>query len=262
MSVQDLLTRALGAVGVLGFTWLCARWVVGALAFALDRTSLDRLIGRLLLRLAPWVVWVLGVVAALQVLALDALSQAIAALLAAAVVGVGLGLKGYLSDLAAGALLLTTRPFGAGDRVLLGGRGGVIEELGLFFTRVHSDDGNTLWVPNSAIASQTIENISLRGTRRVSEVLLLPLNSAVEAWQGALLAHLHADPRVLAEPAPAVVVGALALDRLELHITAWTRNEDHAAVGAALRARAWALRLDPTKDITSPTSDPGERDDG
>lgn len=259
---EDVLTRLIGALGVLGATWLISRWVVGVLGFALDRTTLDKLVGRLVLRVAPWGVWVLGLVAALQVLALDALSQALTALLGAAVIGVGLGLKGYLGDAAAGALLLTNRPFTAGDRVVVAGRSGVIEEMGLFFTRVHSDDGNTLYLPNSAVASAPIENISQRGTRRVAEVLPLPTHAPTQSWRDATLVWLHANPRVLRDPAPAVTVGALSASGQDLLTTCWTRNEDHAAVSAALREHLAGLRLDPTKDMTLPNLSPGETHDG
>jgi MscS family membrane protein len=87
----------------------------------------------------------------------------------------GLGVAGLAASLAAqdalksyfGTLLLIgERVFKIGDRISVGGQQGVVEQVGFRSTRLRSDDGALLTVPNSLIAGAAIENRGSRPRRR------------------------------------------------------------------------------------------------
>jgi MscS family membrane protein len=79
----------------------------------------------------------------------------------------GLGVAGLAASLAAqdalksyfGTLLLIgERAFQIGDRISINGKEGVVEQVGFRSTRLRSQDGSLLTIPNAVIAGAPIEN--------------------------------------------------------------------------------------------------------
>ena len=88
------------------------------------------------------------------------------AALGAAGLAVGLALKDSLGNLAAGVLLVVSRPFRAGDVVEVGGRQGAVERIDLMHTVLAMPDNSVVSVPNGAIMTAPIVNFTARPTRR------------------------------------------------------------------------------------------------
>ena len=78
-------------------------WARGLASKGLERTELDPLVRQMLIVAVQPLILLVGLSAAVHVLNLSAISNAIAAALGGATIAIGLGLKGYLSDAAAGA---------------------------------------------------------------------------------------------------------------------------------------------------------------
>jgi small conductance mechanosensitive channel len=89
------------------------------------------------------------------------------ALIGAAGLAVGLALQGSLGHFASGVLLLTFRPYKVGDLVSIGGFTGEVESIQVFNTVLKTLDNKRIIVPNGAVTSGPITNISGQGTIRV-----------------------------------------------------------------------------------------------
>ncbi|MCP4376853.1 MAG: mechanosensitive ion channel [bacterium] len=83
--------------------------------------------------------------------------------------GLGLGglafalaAKDMLANLFGSVTIFADRPFQIGDRVLIDGRDGVIEEVGFRSTKLRTLSGHVVTVPNSVVANTTVENIAVR----------------------------------------------------------------------------------------------------
>ncbi|MDA2935352.1 mechanosensitive ion channel family protein [Acidobacteria bacterium AH-259-D05] len=83
----------------------------------------------------------------------------------------GLGVGGLALALAAqdtlknffGSLMLfADKPFEMGDRIVVGGHDGPVEEVGLRSTRIRTLDGHLVTIPNGELAHQEIQNIGKR----------------------------------------------------------------------------------------------------
>lgn len=90
-----------------------------------------------------------------------------AAVVAAAGFAVGLAFQGTLSNFASGVLMLVFRPFKVGDVINAAGITAKVNEIDLFTTTFDTFDNRRIIVPNSAIASGTIENLTFHDERRV-----------------------------------------------------------------------------------------------
>ena len=172
-----------------------------------------------------YVLMIAVVLAAIQQLGFQTTS--LVAILGAAGLAVGLALQGSLSNFAAGVLIIMFRPFRIGDFVQAGGESGVIQEIGVLMTIMKSGDNKKIIVPNSAIMSGSIINVTANETRRVDMRVAVGYNDDLNQVIDIINEVLDADDRVLAEPARQVVVAEMADSSVNLHVRPWSKTEDY-----------------------------------
>ena len=117
--------------------------------------------------------------------------QAIAGglLASSAVLGVIIGFASQrtLGNFVAGLLIAISQPVRLGDRVTYDGEDGVVEEIGLTYTYIRTQDRTRLVVPNEKLASDTIRNATIRGRETFAEITVqVPLSADLEAVVDAL----------------------------------------------------------------------------
>lgn len=103
-------------------------------------------------------------------------------LASSAVLGVIIGFASQrtLGNFVAGILIALSQPVRLGDRVVYDGVEGVIEEIGLTYTFIRTNDNARLVVPNEKLASDAIRNASIRSRETFGEVTVqLPLSADV-----------------------------------------------------------------------------------
>jgi small conductance mechanosensitive channel len=164
-------------------------------------------------------------------------TTSLVAVVGAASLAVGLALQGTLSNLAAGVMLLIFRPFRIGHKVQIGGSVGTIKELSLFWTELVSDDRVQIIVPNGSVWGQPLRNFSIypapphTGEVRFRIAEGTELEKAIER----VCAIVKAHPRVLADPAPSVLLDCSAAgNALEIVVTFATAEDETAAVKSDL----------------------------
>lgn len=89
------------------------------------------------------------------------------AIFSALAFAVGTALSGSLGHFASGVMLLTFRPYKAGDLVTLAGQTGVVEEIQMFNTVLLTPDNKRIIIPNGLVTGSIITNISGQGKIRV-----------------------------------------------------------------------------------------------
>jgi small-conductance mechanosensitive channel len=95
-------------------------------------------------------------------------------LASSAVVGIVVGFASQrtLGNFVAGILIAFTQPLRLGDDVVIEGTEGVVEEIGLIYTFVRTENGDRLVIPNEKLASDTIRNSTIRSREKVAEISL------------------------------------------------------------------------------------------
>lgn len=220
-----LLFNVVTAAVLLVVGWAVAGWasrLVGRLTERNER--FDRTIASVLARLVRWTVLAVTLIAVLGRFGVQTTS--IVALLGAAGLAVGLALQGALSNVAAGVMILGLRPFRLGDAVDIGGTAGVVEEIGLFSTRLRTFDGVVVHQPNSNIWGAEIRNFSQADARRTDLVVGIGYGDDVAEAIRIVQGLLDGEDRVLAEPATLVAVDSLGADSVNLLIRYWTAPGD------------------------------------
>jgi small-conductance mechanosensitive channel len=93
-------------------------------------------------------------------------------LASSAIVGlvIGLAAQRTLSNFVAGVMIGLSQPIRLGDRVAVPEGEGVVEEIGLVYTRIRQDDRTRLVIPNDRLASDTIKNATIVSRERLAEI--------------------------------------------------------------------------------------------
>ena len=156
-------------------------------------------------------------------------------LASSAVLGVIIGFASQrtLGNFVAGLLIAISQPVRLGDRVTYGGESGVVEEIGLTYTFIRTDDRARLVVPNEKLASDTIRNATIRGRETFAEITVqVPLTADL----GAAVDGLREE---VAEDGGAAVFVSSLDGSATVTVRAAARDEDDAQrLERELRLRA------------------------
>jgi len=112
-------------------------------------------------------------------------------LASSAVIGIVVGFASQrtLGNFVAGLLIAFTQPVRLGDDVVVENIEGTVEEIGLIYTFVRTENGDRLVIPNEKLASDTIRNSTIRSREKVAEISLqVPLGQDL----GAVMDRLRA----------------------------------------------------------------------
>ncbi len=233
----DFMTRyglqVVGGVVILVIGYMLAGFVGRSVRKAAKKTDrIPATLKPLLATLARLAILVVTVIAVLNQFGVETTS--LIAVLGAAGLAIGLALQGALSNVASGVMLLVLRPFGVGDRVSIGGQTLIVDKIGLFVTEAHTPNNVYTVLPNSRVWGTEIQNMSRNPERRLDMVFGIGYGDDMGQAIEAVREVLAAEERVLAEPAPQVMVGELADSSVNLVVRPWVKQEDFIAVGFAL----------------------------
>jgi MscS family membrane protein len=150
-----------------------------------SRGSLDANLIRIVCR-------VLGIVAAVIVFLEGGryLGFPLTTLIASAGIGglaIALSAQGLIKGLFGTVTILLDKPFRVGERIVVNGHDGVVEEIGLRSTKVRAFQTNHLIsIPNDLMADSEVENIGKRMHIRRSSDIHIPLDTSLEKVERAI----------------------------------------------------------------------------
>ncbi|MBT8129968.1 MAG: mechanosensitive ion channel [Gammaproteobacteria bacterium] len=194
----------------------------------MEKAHMDKILVNFIGSIIKTVLLLFVVIAALDQLGVNTTS--LIALIGAAGLAIGLALQGSLQNLASGVMLIVFRPFTDGDFVEAGGTMGVVEEIGIFTTKMRTGDNKEVIVPNGQIFGGIITNYSKRDTRRVDMVFGIGYGDDILKAKEVITGIVEADERILKDPAPLIAVGELADSSVNFNVRPWVKSADYWSV--------------------------------
>lgn len=231
----DWAGRAVAALAIFVIGRLLAGWLSSSLGGTMRRVGMDATLASFIRSLTYIVLVVM--VALTAVNALGVPTTNFLAIVGAAGLAVGLALKDSLSNFSSGVMLVFFRPFRVGDTVKAAGNEGTVDAIGMFSTVLKTADNATLIVPNSLIYAATITNYTLEGTRRIELSVAISYEDSVADAKALFKQILSADKRVLATPAPEIVLNELSPNSVGMIIRAWVATADAGGTRSDLLER-------------------------
>ncbi|ATF91117.1 Small-conductance mechanosensitive channel [Cedecea neteri] len=225
---QELLlsyvVNIVAAIAILIVGMIVARLISSTVNRLMLARSIDSTVADFLSALVRYGIIAFTLIAALSRVGVQTAS--VIAVLGAAGLAVGLALQGSLSNLAAGVLLVTFRPFRTGEYVDLGGIAGTVLNVQIFSTTMRTVDGKIVVVPNGKIIAGNIINFSREPARRNEFIIGVAYDADIDRVKQILTEIITSDERVLKDRDITVRLNELGPSSVNFVVRAWSKSGD------------------------------------
>jgi len=184
--------------------------------------------------ISAYVLWFLGVLAALNALGFSGTSLTVA--FGALGVGLGFGLQNIFNNFVSGLILLFERPIQVGDVIEMGGIWGEVKKINVRSTVVQTWDNASLIIPNSEFISGRVTNWSFKDMRLRRNIDVgVAYGSDVELVRQTLLEIADRHPGVFKKPEPSVLFLDFGDSALIFRLRVWVTVYDCIQVETDIR---------------------------
>ncbi len=212
------------AIAIIVVGMIVARIISNAVNRVMRARHIDATVADFLSALVRYGVIAFTLIAALGRVGVQTAS--VIAVLGAAGLAIGLALQGSLSNLAAGVLLVTFRPFRSGEYVDLGGVAGTVLQVQIFSTTLRSADGRMVVIPNGKIIANNIINFSREPVRRNEFIIGVAYDSDIEKVKQLLTNIIESDDRILKDREMTVRLNELGASSINFVVRVWSNSGD------------------------------------
>ncbi len=216
------------AIAIIVVGMIVARIISNAVNRVMRARHIDATVADFLSALVRYGVIAFTLIAALGRVGVQTAS--VIAVLGAAGLAIGLALQGSLSNLAAGVLLVTFRPFRSGEYVDLGGVAGTVLQVQIFSTTLRSADGRMVVIPNGKIIANNIINFSREPVRRNEFIIGVAYDSDIDKVKQLLTNIIESDNRILKDREMTVRLNELGASSINFVVRVWSNSSDLQSV--------------------------------
>ena len=223
VSLRSLLEGGLSVLVVLlGMLWLSALIERRLLQGAVDNISVRKIAANA----TRAVLLLVGLLVALSAAGIPL--GALGVLSGAVGVGIGFGLQKLASNYVSGFVILAERSLRIGDMVKVDNFEGRVTDIKTRYTVIRALNGRESIVPNELLVTSRVENASFADRKvLVNSTVQVDYGTDIDALLPQLAACIAGVPRVLADPAPVVLLADFAADGLQLTMSFWIDDPEN-----------------------------------
>lgn len=171
----------------------------------------------LLIRLTIWILGFFIAVAAAGI-PIDKLSIMIGAL----GVGIGFGLQNIVNNLVSGVIIAFERPIQVGDLIEVGGKMGIVKEIGVRSSKINNNEGADIIVPNGDLLSQHLINWTMQDRNKQIEFMMgMPYDADITKVKTIIQETLANNEKIMVTPAPAIMLKQFGDRAIDFKILFW-----------------------------------------
>ena len=142
----------------------------------------------------------------------------------------GFAFQDTLGNLAAGFMIILTKPFKVGDYVNINGKKGTILDVGASITNMKTYDNKKIIIPNSEVWGSSITNYNAFDKRMIDLTMSISYDDDIKKAIKVCSNILNKHPKVLEEPKPTVNIKELADSSIDLNVRPWIKTSDYWSV--------------------------------
>ena len=169
----------------------------------------DGLLSGFFAKISKWIVFIIGLIIAMDILGLASLASGIITGAGISAVILGFAFKNIGENFLSGLLLAFNRPFNIGDLIVTSGFTGTITSMDFRTTNIKTEEGKDVYIPNSHILNNPLTNISREGLRRFDFAIQLDYNNDIVLAKKLISLAVSEIAEVLKKPSPIIVVDQL-----------------------------------------------------
>ncbi|MFR7990449.1 MAG: mechanosensitive ion channel family protein [Anaerovoracaceae bacterium] len=227
--MSERTIQVLTDIGIIAVTlavgWIAIRILLRIEKKALERSKLDEVLHLFILKGTKITLWVVLIVAMLPKVGISPAS--LVAVLGAGGAAIALALKDSLSNVAGGIIILITKPFSRGDTIEIGEITGVVDNIDLLTTQLHTFDNKLITVPNGTVTNSVLINYSGADKRRVDCTFGISYETDISEAKGILARVAASHPEILNDPEPLIGVSSHGANAVQLDLKVWCSTESY-----------------------------------
>jgi small conductance mechanosensitive channel len=223
VTVLSFIPRLLVALFLLFVFWLIYRGVRRVVVGGMNKAAVDPSISDMLVSILKW-----SILGFALVIAGNQVGIQIAALLTGvSIIGIAIGLAAQetLANFIAGVVIFWDKPFRIGDWIHIDGTLGQVKRVTFRSTRLTDLDGDAVVFPNTYMLQNKVVNKSTNPVTRVNVPIGIAYKESIDKARQVLLDALKGDKRIVAAPAPEVVVRECGDSSVNLMMHFWITEE-------------------------------------
>lgn len=178
-------------VGILVFLFFLttstylSKWSVKLFHKFFPKTKNDSVVT--LIAVFKFLIILMGTFIALEIMGFSGFFMKFLGSLGVAGVIAGVALKDLVSSIFSGMLVGIDKSFKIGDYVNIGGNSGTVQDIGLLTTKLITDDGKKVYIPNQVIFSSPFFNITASPQRRIILDFSIPVGEDIARAKASIL---------------------------------------------------------------------------
>ncbi|MBI5860738.1 MAG: mechanosensitive ion channel [Rhodocyclales bacterium] len=223
---QITLWQMLQAVVMVAATLLGALWLSNTFEARLNQAAgMDSNFRIVLARLSRTLLTLVAVLIALPLVGLDLTTLSVFG--GALGVGLGFGLQKIASNYVSGFIILLDRSIQLGNVISVGSDRGEVTRITTRYTVLRNPGGIEALVPNELLIGSVVQNESYSDRKvRFALSVQVSYDSDLDLAMRLMIAAAAAQARVLAEPAPIVLLKEFAASGINLELGGWIADPE------------------------------------
>lgn len=176
--------------------------------------------------------FLITLVAILVIFNIDSAAYAMMTSLGVAGIIIGLAVKDIVGDVFSGFLIFSERSINVGDSIEFEGRFGTVEDISLRVTRIATNEGELITIPNTLLRSKLVINRTATGkTIRVS--LSVGVDYSADLGKALRICGriLSAHSGIVKDPAPIVAYSNFSSSSIEMVLRFWVDVSEQSVLG-------------------------------
>lgn len=237
---RGLVTFAL--VLILGV--IAIRIILAVVSKNVNKSKIKGAAGDFLISAIKVALYLIYIIALLALLGVPTTS--LVAMLSAFALAISLALQNTFSNVAAGLMIVSTKPFREGDFVDIGGTTGTVETITIFNTKLVTPDNKEVFLPNNTVSAANVINYSAKETRRLDLVFSASYDASPAKVKEAILGVIAKHPEIESTPAPMVRLTEHGESSLNYVTRVWVKQKDY-----------WNVNFDLKEEVLSAFAEAG-----
>ena len=217
--------KVLGAILtlIIGF-WIIGR-IVALLKRIMTRRDVDETIRPFIASLVSVALKVMLLLSVASMFGIETTS--FIAIFSALAFAIGMALQGNLGHFASGIMILLFKPFRVGDFIVTQGYSGTVKEIQIFNTILATLDNRDIIIPNGAVTSGPIENLTSPGERKVDLTFGIGYEDDIDKARSVMENVIKNTPKVVHSKGHEIFVKELADSSVNFAVRVWVKHEDY-----------------------------------
>lgn len=203
----------------------------------LNEKSKNSIVTDFLVNIVSFVLTLLLMVICLGILGFKDITDKILAGTALTTFIVGFALKDIGENFLAGILMAFRRPFRIGDLIEVEGMRGRVKKMSLRETNIKTLDGKDVFIPNSIILKNPLENFTYNQLLRSDFTLSIGFTADLEKLMPDILGIINSFEEVENEPKSTILIQDIDGEKIKIRCAYWFKTTDVTAPGNHLKSK-------------------------